>query len=267
MAKGWLDLEGKTVIVTGGSMGIGSHIVSDLLKNGANVVVFDRSKTDIYDDNDHVLMVSGDVTVPEDINRMIDAAIERFGRIDGLVNNAGVTRVKLLVDYYNQNPEHEYNADDLDFVFNVNVKGVMLMSQAVARVMIEQRSGVIVNISSEAGTEGSKGQSVYSASKGAVNAFTLSWAKELGAFGVRVVAVEPGINEPTPMGGGTHMDELAYTRGCKKEDLNPDYEKVIPLGRQGKLDEIADLVCYLLSDHASYITRTVVNVTGGKSRG
>ena len=134
MAEGWLDLEGKTVVVTGGSMGIGSHIVSDLLKNGANVVVFDRSKTDIYDSNDRVLMVSGDVTVPEDIDRMIAAAIERFGRIDGLVNNAGVTRVKLLVDYYNQNPEHEYNADDLDFVFNVNVKGVMLMSLSLIHI-------------------------------------------------------------------------------------------------------------------------------------
>lgn len=133
--------------------------------------------------------------------------------------------------------------------------------------MVKQKSGVIVNITSEAGMEGSKGQSIYAASKGALNSFTLSWAKELGQYNIRVVGVSPGINEPTPMGAGTHMDDLAYTRGVQKEQIGTDYAKVIPLGRKGKLDEIADLVTYLVSDHASYITGTTVNVTGGKSRG
>ena len=263
----WIDLTDKVIIVTGGSVGIGSHIVGDLRKNGAKVVVFDRNIDRAEDESEHLLTIQGDVSNADDLERLVAQTMDVFGRIDGLVNNAGVTRVKLLVDYYHHDPAHEYSASDLDYVFNVNVKGVLLASQAVAKVMIEQRSGVIVNISSEAGMEGSKGQSVYSASKGAVNSFTLSWAKELGSFGVRVVAVAPGINEPTPMGGGTHMDELAYTRGCRKEDLNPDYAKVIPLGRQGKLDEVADLVTYLCSDHASYITGTIMNVTGGKSRG
>ena len=262
----WLDLDGKVVIVTGGSSGIGSHIVDDLSRNGASVVVYDRRIAD-EDDGRDILRVQGDVSVPEDIKSLIDVTMEKYGHIDALVNDAGVTRVKLLVDYYNHDPVHEYTAEDIDFVFNVNVKGAMLVAQAVARAMVDQCSGVIVNVTSEAGMEGSKGQSVYAASKGALNSFTLSWAKELGAYNVRVIGVAPGINEPTSMGAGTHMADLAYTRGCKVEDLSPDYQKIIPLGRQGKLDEIADLICYLISDHASYITGTIVNVTGGKSRG
>ena len=91
--------------------------------------------------------------------------------------------------------------------------------------------------------------------------------KELGAYNVRVVAVAPGINEPTPMGNPEHVKELAYTRGQEAGSVSTDYQKVIPLGRVGKLDEIADLVTYLLSDHASYITGTIMNITGGKSRG
>ena len=150
---------------------------------------------------------------------------------------------------------------------SVNVKGVMFCAQAAARVMIKQKSGVILNISSEAGMEGSKGQNIYSATKGAVNSFTLSWAKELGAYNVRVVAVAPGINEPTPMGNPEHVKELAYTRAQEAGSVSTEYQKVIPLGRVGKLDEIADLVTYLLSDHASYITGTIMNITGGKSRG
>lgn len=263
----WIQNDGKVVIVTGGCSGIGSHIVGDLLKNGAKVVIYDLKPNDLYKGNDNVLTVQGSVTEPEDIQNMVDEALKKFGKIDALVNNAGVTRVKLLVDYYHNDPEHEYSADDFDFVLDVNAKGAFLTAQAVAKVMIKQKSGVIVNITSEAGMEGSKGQSMYSASKGALNSFTLSWAKELGSFNIRVVGVAPGINEPTPMGAGSHMDDLAYTRGVDTDQIGNDYQKVIPLGRKGRLDEIANLVTYLVSDYASYITGTTVNVTGGKSRG
>ena len=263
----WIKMDGKVVVVTGGCSGIGTHIVNDLLVNGAKVIIYDLNPNSLYEDNENVLVVQGNVLEPTEIQNMIDKTLEKFGRIDALVNDAAVTRVKLLVDYYNGDPVHEYNADDFDFILGVNAKGVFLTTQAVAKVMVKQKSGVIVNITSEAGMEGSKGQSIYAASKGALNSFTLSWAKELGQYNIRVVGVSPGINEPTPMGAGTHMDELAYTRGIKKEQIGTDYAKVIPLGRKGKLDEIADLVTYIVSDHASYITGTTVNVTGGKSRG
>lgn len=266
MGKEWTDLNGKVVIVTGGSMGIGSHITETLLKNHAKVVVADMAEKESKRD-ENLMFVKCDVTKKEDVEFMVEQTLKKFGRIDGLVNNAGVNRPRLLVDYYHHDPDHENSIDDFNFMMDVNVKGVMLCAQAAARVMIQQNSGVILNVSSEAGMEGSRGQNIYSATKGAVNSFTLSWAKELGAYNIRVVAVAPGINEPTPMGNPEHVAELAYTRGQEAGNISSDYQKVIPLGRVGKLDEIADLILYLLSDHASYITGTIMNITGGKSRG
>ena len=267
MITQWLDLVGKVVIVTGGCVGIGAKHVENLSSNGATVIVADVSANEHYSNGKNVQYFKCDVTKRSDVESLVAQVIEDYGKIDALVNNAGVNRPRLLVDYYNGDPNHELTDDDFDFMVNVNVKGVFLFSQAVARVMIEQKSGVIINISSEAGMEGSKGQSVYSATKGAVNSFTLSWAKELGPFNIRVVGVAPGINEPTPMGNPSHVKDLAYTRGMNPENVSSDYRKVIPLGRQGKLQEIADLVSYLVSDHSSYITGTTINITGGKSRG
>lgn len=261
-----MDLNKKVVIVTGGVVGIGSTLTKSLHDNGAQVVVADVSVSENYEENG-VFYIGCDVTKKSDVEAMVSSVKDKFGRVDALINNAGVNRARLLVDYYNGDPNHELTEDDFDFMVNVNQKGVFLCSQEVARVMIEQKSGVIINISSEAGTEGSKGQSVYSATKGAVNSFTLSWAKELGQFNIRVVGVAPGINEPTPMGNPSHVRDLAYTRGIEAENVSTDYQKVIPLGRPGKLIEIADLVTYLVSDHSSYITGTVINITGGKSRG
>ena len=115
--------------------------------------------------------------------------------------------------------------------------------------------------------EGSAGQSCYSATKGAVNGFTRSWAKELGPKGIRVVGVAPGINEPTGLTSPAYNEALAYTRGVKPDQLSTDYAKVIPLGRPGKLDDIGNLVTYLVSERSSYISGTTVNISGGISRG
>lgn len=267
MVEKWVDLSQKVIVVTGGSMGIGENIVSNLLSNGAKVVVADRVENEAQTDDEQVLFIPCDITKKTDVERCIQATLEKFGRIDGLVNNAGANRPNLLVDYYHENSDHEMSEDELDLMYQVNQKGLFLMTQAAARVMVRQKSGVIVNISSEAGMEGSKGQSGYSSTKGAVNSFTLSWAKELGQFNIRVIGVAPGINEPTPMGNKQHMKKLAYTRGTETGEIKSDYKKIIPLGRVGLLQEVADLVSYLQSDHSSYISGTIVNVTGGKSRG
>jgi sorbitol-6-phosphate 2-dehydrogenase len=152
-------------------------------------------------------------------------------------------------------------------MFGVNVKGLFLVAQACARVMLKQGGGVILNMSSESGKEGSQGQSAYSATKGACDSFTRSWAKELGKYNIRVLAVAPGIMEATGLRTPAYNEALAYTRGVKPENLSTDYSKTIPLGRDGKLDEVGNAVAFLVSDKASYITGTTINISGGKSRG
>lgn len=143
-----------------------------------------------------------------------------------------------------------------------------MCAQAAAREMVKRNSGVIINMSSESGLEGSEGQSCYAATKAALYSLTRSWAKELGKYGVRVVALAPGILEKTALRTEAYEEALAYTRGITVEQLRKSYEKVsIPLGRVGRLSEVADLVCFLASDRASYIHGVTYNITGGKSRG
>ncbi len=263
----WLDLQGKVVIVTGGNSGIGKKIVENLRDNRAQVVVADINQINAAERDAQVVYFTCDIASRQDVEAMVNSVWEKFGRIDGIINNAGVNRARLLVDYYQKEPGHELTDDDFDFMVKVNQKGVFVCAQTAARKMIEQKNGVIVNILSEAGIEGSRGQSCYAATKAAVQGFTLSWAKELGQFGIRVVGVAPGINEPTPMGNAQHRKELAYTRGIDSSDIDGDYSGKLPLGRCGRLEEIADLVSYLVSDHSSYITGTTINITGGKSKG
>ncbi|MFT4464425.1 MAG: sorbitol-6-phosphate dehydrogenase subunit [Sodalis sp. (in: enterobacteria)] len=266
-SKKWIDLNQRVIIVTGGNSGIGSHIVRDLLENNAQVIVADIQIPDSASRAAGVDYRLCDITDRIAFKQFVDDVYRQYQRIDGLVNNAGVNRARLLVDYYSETPQYELSDDDFDFMVRVNQKEPFICTQEVARVMIRQKQGVVVNILFEAGIEGSKGQSCYSATKAAVHGFTLSWAKELGAFGIRVVGVAPGINELTPMGDAKHREALAYTGGMKMTNIDEDYSQRIPLGRQGKLDEIANLVTWLLSDKSSYITGTTINITGGKSRG
>lgn len=266
MSDSWLELEGKVAIVTGGVSGIGLHITNELIRNGAKVVVADLNGEKGPQDNGSYFLKC-DVTKKESVDKMVAETVKLFGSVDILVNNAGVNLPRLLVDVKGEKPEYELNEKDFDFMVAVNQKGPYLCAQASAREMIKQNKGVIINIASEAGQEGSSGQSCYAATKGALIAFTRSWAKELGKYNIRVVAVAPGINEPTGLTSDAYNEALAYTRGVTVDQLSTDYSNSIPLGRPGKLKEIADLVSYLASDRASYITGTTVNISGGKSRG
>lgn len=267
MSNNWLGIEEKVVVVTGGNSGIGKHVVQGLRAANARVACFDVSAEDGLDPETGVLNLKVDVTDPDAVEAAVVRVCEQLGEVTTLVNNAGVNLPRLLVDVRGDAPQYELDTKSFDFMFDINVKGAFLVAQAVARRLVTAGGGTIVNVTSEAGSEGSKGQSAYSASKGAMNGFTLSWAKELGPLGVRVVGVAPGILEPTGLRNPAYNDALAYTRNTSVDDLSPDYAKVIPIGRPGKLDEIADVVCYLVSDRSSYITGTTVTVTGGKSRG
>ncbi|MGM0340160.1 SDR family oxidoreductase [Enterococcus sp. AZ007] len=263
----WLDLSGKSVIVTGGSSGIGLAIVKNLLDQGAYVTNADLKNGDFNHEN--LLFVQTDIGSKTEVEEMVTIALKKWQTIDALVNNAGINLPALMVDSILAAEKKEMTEAYFDKMVSVNQKGVFLASQAVSRVLITKKSGVILNVSSEAGLEGSEGQSVYAATKAAVNSFTRSWAKEWGRYGIRVIGVAPGILEETGLRTIEYETALAYTRNLSVEELRSGYSsvKTIPLGRSGRLNEVADLVCYLLSDRASYISGVTINIAGGKTRG
>lgn len=266
MNNSWLGLEEKVAIVTGGASGIGLNISNELKRNGVKVVVADLNGEE-GQQADGSYFVKCDVTKKESVDQAVAQTVELFGTVDILVNNAGVNLPRLLVDDRGERPEYELSEKDFDFMVAVNQKGPYLFAQATAKEMLKNSQGVIINVSSEAGVEGSAGQSCYSATKGAIIAFTRAWAKELGKYNIRVVAIAPGIIETTGLRTDAYNEALAYTRGVTVDGLSTDYSKSIPLGREGKLTEIGDLVSYLASDRAGYITGTTLNISGGKSRG
>jgi len=196
---------------------------------------------------------------------MVSAALNAFDGIDILVNNAGILIPRLLVDPAGK---EELTEEIWDKMVSINQKGYYLCAQAVTRVMIESgKGGVVINMTSESGLEGSEGQSVYAATKAAIYSMTRSWAKELGRHNIRVVGVAPGIVEATALRSEEYERAVAYTRGITVDQFRKKYKQIsIPLGRSGKLSEVANTVCFLASERASYIHGTVINVSGGKSR-
>lgn len=261
----WLNLENKVAIVTGGSSGIGLAVVKELLNDGVKVAISDLNPPKDLS-NDNLFFVQTDVTSSESVNNMVEQVVNHFGTVDILVNNAGINLPALLVD---EGHQYELSEKIWDKVMNVNLKGVFLCAQACGRVMVSKKSGVIINMSSESGLEGSEGQSVYAATKNAVNSLTRSWAKELGKKGVRVVGVAPGIMEATGLRTLAYETALAYTRSITIEKLREGYASTstTPMGRSGKLTEVASTVAFLASEKASYIHGVTLNVAGGKTRG
>ena len=269
----WLGLKGKTAIVTGAASGIGKAVAQAFLDNGANVVVCDMNPNepsfDIHEGSGEMLYVVTNVTQLDSINAMVKATVDKFGKIDILVNNAGINIPCLLADPKDPYGKYEINENVYEKVVNVNLKGVFFVAQAVTHEMFKDGSGVIINMSSESGLEGSEGQSVYAMTKAGVVSLSRSWAKELGKHNIRVVGVAPGIMEATGLRTLAYEEALAYTRGITVDDLRKGYSstKTTPLGRSGKLTEVADTVMFLASDRAGYIHGVTLNVAGGKTRG
>ena len=270
----WLGLEGNAAIVTGGASGIGRACCLGLADAGVKVVIADVNEKDGEQlavslcegyGGDHIF-VKTDVADKKSVDNMIVVALNAFGRVDILVNNAGILIPRLLVDPVGK---EELTEEIWDKVTSINQKGIFLCAQAAAREMIKSgKGGVIINMTSESGLEGSEGQSVYAATKGAIYSLTRSWAKELGKHNIRVVGLAPGILEVTALRSEEYERALAYTRGISIAQLRAGNEKVsIPMGRSGKLSEVADAVCFAVSERASYIHGTTINISGGKSRG
>ena len=269
----WLNLDGKIAIVTGGACGLGRAICTGLAEVGASVVIADINEeeaTKVIADlkakfgSNHIALAT-DVTSKVSVDAMVQATLDAFGCVDILVNNAGINIPRLLIDPAGK---EELTEEIWDKVVLINQKGIFLCAQAAARAMVKSgRGGVIINMASESGMEGSEGQSVYAATKAAIYNLTRSWAKELGKQNIRVVGVAPGILEATALRTEEYERALAYTRGITIKELRRRYKKAsIPLGRSGKLTEVANTVCFLASERSGYIHGTVINVSGGKTR-
>lgn len=235
-------------IVTGATRGIGKEIAITLAKNGYNVVINYNNNKDkalevkaLCDEYNEALIVKGNVAIYDEAKAIIDAAVEKFGHIDVVVNNAGITKDNLLL---------RMSEDDFDDVINVNLKGTFNMCKHAAKVMLKQRSGHIINMASVVGEIGNIGQCNYSASKGGVISFTKSLARELASRGITVNAIAPGFIK-------TDMTDKMT------DEAKEAVSKQIPLGRMGETKDIANAALFLASDSSSYITGQVINVCGG----
>lgn len=239
----------KCALITGATRGIGKQIAITLAKQGYNIALnyrkeneeLENTKKEIEEIGVQVLAVKGDVANFENCENFVKQVIERFGQIDVLVNNAGITKDMLLM---------RMKKEDFEQVIDTNLVGTFNVTKNVVPYMMKARSGRIINISSVVGISGNAGQTNYSASKAGIIGFTKSLAKEIASRNVLVNAVAPGFIE-------TNMTDVL------KDDVKQEIAKNIPLKRMGTTQDVANVVKFLASDDSSYITGQVINVDGG----
>ena len=242
------NLTDKVAIVTGASRGIGEAIAKQLSSCGAKIILIARNSDQLVAVKETIISnggiaesIAGDVSNLNSISEIVTNTIDKWGQIDILVNNAGIARDNIIM---------RMKEDDWDSVMNINLKGCFNGIKSVARPMVKNKSGRIINITSVIGQIGNAGQSNYAASKAGIMGLTKSMAKELGSRNITVNAVAPGYIT-TDM-----TNEL-------NDDIKEQMKSSIPLGRLGTPDDVANLVCFLASDEAGYITGQTFNVDGG----
>lgn len=239
----------KTALITGATRGIGKQIALTLAQNGYDIAINYRTENDalketkkqIEEKGVKCLTVQGDVSNFEDCEKFVKEIIEEYGKIDVLVNNAGITKDMLLM---------RMKKEDFEDVIDTNLVGTFNVTKNIISHMMKARSGRIINISSVVGVAGNAGQTNYSASKAGMIGFTKSLAKEVASRGILVNAVAPGFIE-------TGMTDVL------KEEIKEEIAKSIPLKRMGKTEDVANVVKFLVSEESSYITGQVINVDGG----
>ncbi len=239
----------KTALITGATRGIGKQIAKTLAEAGYDIAINYRkeneelksTKQEIEQTGAKCLTVQGDVSNYEDCEKIAKEIIEEYGKIDVLVNNAGITKDTLLM---------RMKKEDFEDVINVNLIGTFNMTKNTIPYMMKNRSGRIINISSVVGISGNAGQANYAASKAGIIGFTKSLAKEVGSRNILVNSIAPGFIE-------TAMTEVL------KEEIKEEIAKTIPLKRMGKAQDVANVVKFLASEESSYITGQVIHVDGG----
>ena len=242
-------LKDKCAVVTGASRGIGKAIAKKLASLGANIVLNYRSndeealkvQKEILNMGVNAILYKCDISDSESVLEMVKEAKEKFGKIDIMINNAGITRDTLIL---------RMKEEDFDKVIDVNLKGVFNCLKAITPIMVKQKEGKIINLSSVVGLVGNAGQVNYAASKAGVIGMTKSLAKEVGSRGITVNAVAPGFID-------TDMTDVLG------EKFKEETKKNIPLKRLGKPEDVANVVAFLASDEAAYVTGQVMNVDGG----
>ena len=243
-----MELTGKVALVTGAAQGIGKAVALLLAQRGADIIVSDinlekaeETSQEITTLGRRAMAFRANVAVVEEVEKMVQAIIERFSQIHILINNAGVARDKLLL---------RMTEEDWDLVLDVNLKGTFNCTKAVVRFMSKQRYGKIVNIASVVGEMGNAGQANYSASKAGVIGFTKTIAREFASRGINVNAIAPGYIV-------TPMTEALPEKA--KEDL----KRMIPMDRLGQPEDVAQAALFLVSEASNYITGQVIKVNGG----
>lgn len=243
------NVSSKTAIVTGAAKGIGKAIALKLAEEGFNIVLNYRSSEDkaietekeIREKNVEVIRVQGDITNVDEVTNLVNKAKETFGKIDVMVNNAGITKDNLIL---------RMKEEEFDSVINTNLKGVFNCLKAITPVMVKQKCGKIINISSVVGVSGNAGQVNYAASKAGVIGMTKSLAKEIGSRGITVNAVAPGFIQ-------TDMTSVL------NDKLKETVKNEIPLKKLGTPEDVANVVSFLASEKADYVTGQVIHVDGG----
>jgi len=247
-----MRLKNKIAIITGGGSGIGLSSARLFCQEGAKVVIFGRRKNRLENAvqdigknkiGENVLAVSGDITRQEDIKRLVETTVNAYGRVDILVNCAGI---------FTGSPLHEMEDDEWNATLDLNMTGVFRLTREVLPHMIRQKSGSIVNISSILGLVAAPGTSAYNVSKGALNQFTRSLAVEYGSSGIRSNAICPGLI-------ATELTEELMS----DTDLMQEWSKNYPIGRFGQPEDVAQACLFLASDESSFITGAILPVDGG----
>jgi sorbitol-6-phosphate 2-dehydrogenase len=255
-------LADKKAIVTGGGQGLGEAIALRLAREGASVCVADireeaavRVAEAAQAEGVDALGVRADVTAEADVSRMVTAAVERFGRLDLLVANAGILQAFDIT---------EFPLDAWQRVLNVNLTGYFLCAREAAKVMVAQRGGVILQINSKSGKKGSFRNSAYAASKFGGIGLTQSIALDLAPFNVRVNAICPGNLLDSPLWQDSLYEQYARRLNLTPEQVRRRYEEQVPLGRGCTYEDVANVAVFLASDEAAYMTGQAINVTGGQ---